>query len=353
MPIACSRSGSRRGPERLLPPHLREVAVGIEPIRAGAQASAPDGPGVGGHLGVVLPERPALRAFAHRDFRLFFAGQLISLVGTWMQTVAQSWLVYRLTGSAVLLGLIGFAGQFPIFLLAPAGGSLADIAEPASDHPGDAGGVDGPGPDPGRADADRPRPDLAPLRPGGAPGRGQRVRHPGPPGVPVRPGGPGRPDECDRAELLDVPRRAGGRAGGRGAAGGGGRRGVVLPAQRPELPGGPGRPAPDAPAAAGRPAERLGAGADDRGLRLRRADGADPRPAVAPGAGEPGRDALRGADADLRRPDPARRRPGPGPADGGLGARGAAGGPGPGGAPRDPRPGALGGVGDGRLRRRA
>src|SRR5262249_58997213 len=67
-----------------------------------------------------------LRALAHRDFRLFFVGQLISLVGTWMQGVAQSWLVYRLTGSSVLLGLVGFAGQIPVLLLSPAGGSLAD-----------------------------------------------------------------------------------------------------------------------------------------------------------------------------------------------------------------------------------
>src|SRR5208337_4939534 len=67
-----------------------------------------------------------LRAFAHRDYRLFFSGQLVSLIGTWMQSVAQSWLVYRLSGSAVLLGLVGFAGQIPVFLLAPVGGGLAD-----------------------------------------------------------------------------------------------------------------------------------------------------------------------------------------------------------------------------------
>jgi MFS family permease len=67
-----------------------------------------------------------LRALAHRDFRLFFGGQLVSLIGTWMQSVARSWLVYRLTGSSVLLGLVGFAGQIQVFLLAPLGGSLAD-----------------------------------------------------------------------------------------------------------------------------------------------------------------------------------------------------------------------------------
>ncbi len=66
------------------------------------------------------------RALRHRNYRLFFAGQLISLIGTWMQIVAQSWLVYRLTGSAELLGLVGFASQGPVFLLAQVGGAVAD-----------------------------------------------------------------------------------------------------------------------------------------------------------------------------------------------------------------------------------
>jgi MFS family permease len=66
------------------------------------------------------------RALRHRNFRLFFAGQFISLTGTWMQSVAQSWLVYRLTGSVVLLGMIGFASQIPVFLLTPIGGTAAD-----------------------------------------------------------------------------------------------------------------------------------------------------------------------------------------------------------------------------------
>ena len=55
------------------------------------------------------------RALKHKNFRLFFSGQFVSLVGTWMQSVAQSWLVYRLTGSVVLLGLVGFASQIPVF----------------------------------------------------------------------------------------------------------------------------------------------------------------------------------------------------------------------------------------------
>jgi len=66
------------------------------------------------------------RALRHRNFQLFFSGQLISLVGTWMQTVAQSWLVYRLTGSGLKLGAVGFASQIPVFLFAPLGGITAD-----------------------------------------------------------------------------------------------------------------------------------------------------------------------------------------------------------------------------------
>jgi MFS family permease len=67
-----------------------------------------------------------VRALKHRNFQLFFTGQLISLVGTWMQSVAQSWLVYRKTGSSLLLGSVGFASQIPVFLVAPLGGIVAD-----------------------------------------------------------------------------------------------------------------------------------------------------------------------------------------------------------------------------------
>ncbi len=70
--------------------------------------------------------RSTLRSLRHRNFQLFFSGQFISLVGTWMQNIAQDWLVYRLTGSAVLLGVVGFVSQIPIFLLGPLGGIVAD-----------------------------------------------------------------------------------------------------------------------------------------------------------------------------------------------------------------------------------
>jgi MFS family permease len=67
-----------------------------------------------------------LRALGHRNYRLFFSGQSVSLVGTWMTRIATSWLVYRLTGSEMLLGVVGFAGQMPSFILAPFAGVLVD-----------------------------------------------------------------------------------------------------------------------------------------------------------------------------------------------------------------------------------
>jgi MFS family permease len=66
------------------------------------------------------------RALRHRNFRLYISGQLVSLVGTWLQVVAQSWLVYRITDSPFLLGVAGFVGQAPVFFLAPVGGAVAD-----------------------------------------------------------------------------------------------------------------------------------------------------------------------------------------------------------------------------------
>ena len=67
-----------------------------------------------------------LRAFRHRNYKLFFGGQLVSLTGTWMQSVAESWLVYRLTGSSAMLGVAAFASQAPVLLFATIGGAVAD-----------------------------------------------------------------------------------------------------------------------------------------------------------------------------------------------------------------------------------
>lgn len=70
--------------------------------------------------------RSVIRALRHRNYRLFFLGQSVSLVGTWMQQTAMIWLVYRLSDSPLMLGLVGFAGQIPAFLLAPLAGVLTD-----------------------------------------------------------------------------------------------------------------------------------------------------------------------------------------------------------------------------------
>ena len=74
----------------------------------------------------LSPLRHGLRALRHRNFRIFVVGQFISLVGTWMQTVALGWLIYRLTRSPFLLGLAGFLGQVPSLFLSPLAGVLAD-----------------------------------------------------------------------------------------------------------------------------------------------------------------------------------------------------------------------------------
>src|SRR6266545_306503 len=82
----------------------------------------------GGGVGAVTPTRwpRALRSLGRRDLRLFFAGQAVSLAGTWMQSVAQAWLVWRLTRSSGMLGVVNFLGSVPVFLFGIWGGSLAD-----------------------------------------------------------------------------------------------------------------------------------------------------------------------------------------------------------------------------------
>jgi MFS family permease len=67
-----------------------------------------------------------IRSLKHRNFQFFFSGQIISLVGTWMDMVAEAWLVYRLTGSSLLLGTVTFAGQLPVLLISPFAGLVAD-----------------------------------------------------------------------------------------------------------------------------------------------------------------------------------------------------------------------------------
>ena len=70
--------------------------------------------------------RTIFRSLKYRNYRLFFSGQGISLIGTWMQRIAMPWMVYNITGSVFLLGVVGFAGQIPTFILSPFTGVLTD-----------------------------------------------------------------------------------------------------------------------------------------------------------------------------------------------------------------------------------
>src|SRR5206468_11072316 len=77
-------------------------------------------------LGWQVPLPASLRALGHRNFRLFWTGQLISLVGTWMQMIARGWLVLELTHSPFWLGMVGFANALPVLLFSLWGGVVAD-----------------------------------------------------------------------------------------------------------------------------------------------------------------------------------------------------------------------------------
>lgn len=105
------------GDERGIDPADPEAVLGTPPEEPPAeQEIAPEIARPGGLIAV----------FRHRNYRLFFAGQLVSLMGTWMQTVAQSWLVYSLTHSPFLLGLTSFCGMVTVFFVTPFGGMVAD-----------------------------------------------------------------------------------------------------------------------------------------------------------------------------------------------------------------------------------
>jgi len=109
------------------------TAPKIQPVDAVLPEEMPQAP-----VGAPPPEtlvQPAPGAFAfltvlrHRNYRLFFAGQLVSLMGTWITNVAQGWLVYSLTHSPLLLGVVSFAGQVPVFFFSAFGGMIADRFE--------------------------------------------------------------------------------------------------------------------------------------------------------------------------------------------------------------------------------
>ncbi|MBK8884692.1 MAG: MFS transporter [Bacteroidales bacterium] len=77
-------------------------------------------------MNISAEYKTIFRSLKYRNYRLFFSGQSISLIGTWMQRIAMPWLVYHMTGSALLLGIVSFAGQIPSFLLSPLAGVLTD-----------------------------------------------------------------------------------------------------------------------------------------------------------------------------------------------------------------------------------
>jgi MFS family permease len=111
-----------------------------ETLRGKVHAAVPDDPQRTTTASIPQPEagdvrrqpvgnlgwREAFSAFSHRNYRIFFGGQVISLIGTWLQTTAEGWLVYQLSGSSVALGMIRFANMLPFALLALWGGIVAD-----------------------------------------------------------------------------------------------------------------------------------------------------------------------------------------------------------------------------------
>ena len=92
-----------------------ETSLAAEPGREVSRASASS---------TRMPQ--TFRSLQHRNFQLYFAGQLISVAGTWMQIVAQAWLVYELSHSELMLGLVGFAAAIPSLLISPWGGVVVD-----------------------------------------------------------------------------------------------------------------------------------------------------------------------------------------------------------------------------------
>lgn len=108
-----------------------------QPVDAVLPEEMPEAPIAAASAPEVLPRQAEedrgafafLTVFRHRNYRLFFAGQLTSLMGTWITNVAQGWLVYSLTHSPLLLGVVSFAGQVPVFFFSAFGGMIADRFE--------------------------------------------------------------------------------------------------------------------------------------------------------------------------------------------------------------------------------
>ncbi len=177
-----------------------------------------------------------VRAFRHRNYRLFFAGQLISLIGTWMQQVAQAWLVLQLTHDPLWLGLVAVAQFAPGHRLRPVRRRHRRSPAEAQDAARDPVRRDDPRVHPVRADRDRRRRGLARHGPGGPARDQQRGRHADPPGVRGRDGRPRGHDERRRAERGPVQCVADPRPGCRRAADRRVRHLDRLPHQRRQLP---------------------------------------------------------------------------------------------------------------------
>ncbi len=168
--------------------------------------ASPDQPrsGTNGNTSQARKVPQMLRALSHRNFQLFFSGQMISLVGTWMDNIAEAWLVYRLTGSSLLLGHRGICGADSGFL---AGSDRRDggrSMESPADRDCDASLLDGARGNSRGINADASGNGVGSGGTRGADGSGERVRYSRAPGFLGRYGGPRRFVERNRAQLIDV-----------------------------------------------------------------------------------------------------------------------------------------------------
>ena len=150
-----------------------------------------------------------VRSLRHRNFQLFFSGQLISLIGTWMQTIAQAWLVYRITGSSLLLGVGGIRRPDSDFYFVTAGRAGSGSLEPPQNCDRDADCLDDPGVHFGGDDADATREQYGISWSGGwLLGRSTPFDIPASRQFLIEMVSREEPDERDRVELFDVQRRA-------------------------------------------------------------------------------------------------------------------------------------------------
>ena len=186
---------------------------------------------------VIRAGRVTFAALSVPNYRRYYGGQAISLIGTWMQMTAQAWLVLSLTHSSTTLGLIVALQTLPVLLLGPYGGVVADrvdkrrLIDRAPDRDGR------PGADPGRAHGHRGGAGLGDRLAGRAARPEQRVREPGAPVVHARDGRPRAPAQRGQPQLGPGQHRSRDRPRGRGDLDRHRRRGRLLPGQRGELRG--------------------------------------------------------------------------------------------------------------------